>query len=322
MNLFKKRAFLLAFFAYFFSSLIFAQGVKKSAVQIKNEALQKDSVQESIEYISSQLSLAETPKDRRSLLYFLGQLQEQLGMYVSASQSYVEAAGIAATDAEGMPKATSERLVLFAVRCCLQSGDYETADSYLQSEVSASKDETVRAFVKLYSAWSALCKAKSLQEISDTLALLKAYSEMQSMKAVQAPVLLTLWYLTANEEYGAALQRDFPLSPECAIVKGNAHIMSVPFWYFVPRVLHEEVTPASQSQASVAPVTRLQLGLFRKEENAHALIERVREKGFAAYSFSEQRASGTVYYIVVVDDTDGSTAKRLREAGFECYELP
>ena len=49
-----------------------------------------------------------------------------------------------------------------------------------------------------------------------------------------ASILFTLWYITGEKEYSSALQKEFPLSPETAVVKGTAQIMSVPFWYFVP----------------------------------------------------------------------------------------
>ena len=85
-------------------------------------------------------------------------------------------------------------------------------------------------------------------------------------------------------------------------------------------------TPAAQG-AGAAPETpargkRQQLGLFRDESNAAALISRLEKKGFNAYSYPDKRSSGTVYYVVVVDDDSaGSVGHRLRESGFECYPV-
>lgn len=73
-----------------------------------------------------------------------------------------------------------------------------------------------------------------------------------------------------------------------------------------------------------APVKKVmeQLGLFRKKENADALISRAKEKGFNAYCYTETRASGTTYYIVVVDENaDGTMGRKLRAAGFDCYPV-
>lgn len=69
-------------------------------------------------------------------------------------------------------------------------------------------------------------------------------------------------------------------------------------------------------------ITREQLGLFRSKKNAEDLVLRVKEKGFNAYYYSETRASGTTYYIVVVDENKENTiGKKLRAAGFDCYPV-
>ncbi|MCH5295426.1 MAG: SPOR domain-containing protein [Treponema sp.] len=306
----------------------------ETAAQLRDNALSQLSVQESISYLKANLEKCAAPKDRRSVLYFTGTLQEQLGLYSDASANYAKAAGIAAGDADGMPKVSAEHLVLDAVRTALCAGEYDTADSYLNSAVRSSKDEAVRAYVNLYSVWSALCRAASAREAEDSVSILKAYSTMQSMRPVRPGVLLTLWYLTDEKEYADALRKEFPKSPEAGIVSGTVQIMSVPFWYFVPRAEHSaaEAYPSSSAAdtgaSSSAPAKtnpkgrRQQLGLFRNEANAAALIERLKSKGFDGYFYTETRASGTTYYIVVVDENaEGNMGLRLRDAGFECYEV-
>ena len=230
------KKLLLAFFACVASASIFAQN-KKSAEIIKKEALKQETVLDSIDYLKHNLDFADTAADTRSLLYYTGTLQEQLGLYTDAGNSYAKAAGIAAHDASNMPKVTSEQLVLNAVRANLCAGNWETADSYLNSAVRNSKNETVSATVKLYSVWSELCKASSVPgaDISDSLELLKAYSSMHSMKSVKAQVLFTLWHLTSARIYADELNREFPLSPESSVANGKSQIMRVPFWYFVPK---------------------------------------------------------------------------------------
>ena len=174
------KKLLLAFFACVASASIFAQN-KKSAEIIKKEALKQETVLDSIDYLKHNLDFADTAADTRSLLYYTGTLQEQLGLYTDAGNSYAKAAGIAAHDASNMPKVTSEQLVLNAVRANLCAGNWETADSYLNSAVRNSKNETVSATVKLYSVWSELCKASSVPgaDISDSLEL-KGNSRLSS----------------------------------------------------------------------------------------------------------------------------------------------
>ncbi len=351
MNLVKKfTAFLVIFIALSFVS---AQ-TKKTASAIQKEALGKESIFDSIEYLKKNISEAASPSDTRSLLYFTGQLQEQLGLYTDASASYAKAAGIAAQDATGMPKVTSEQLVLCAVRASLCAGNWETASSYLDSEVRNSKNENIIALTKLYSVWSELCRASSDdgQGISDSVELLKAYSTMQSMKSVRPQVLLTLFHLTEDSSYADTLKKEYPESPEYAVASGQAELARAPFWYFVPKLSSEKKeTPSAKSNTSTEetvksevtvtetkntsteeneappltekkPGKKQQLGLFRDKANADDCIRNAKSKGFSAYSYTETRSSGTTYIIVVVDENaEGTIGKQLKEAGIDCYAI-
>ncbi|MEE0353058.1 SPOR domain-containing protein [uncultured Treponema sp.] len=334
------KKLLLAFFVCVSSVSLFAQN-KKSAEIIKREALKQETVLDSIDYLKRNLDFADTAADTRSLLYYTGTLQEQLGLYTDAGNSYAKAAGIAAHDASNMPKVTSEQLVLNAVRANLCAGNWETADSYLNSAVRNSKNETVSATVKLYSVWSDLCKASSVPgaDISDSVELLKAYSSMQSMKSVKAQVLFTLWHLTSARVYAEELNREFPLSPESSVANGKSQIMRVPFWYFVPkensasssqnRYAENSEVPAKESsvQSEIPlsqkhPGKKQQLGLFKKKENADDCIRKAKQKGFDAYCYTETRSSGTTYFIVAVDENSSMTmGQKLKNAGIDCYTI-
>lgn len=334
------KKILLAFFVCVASASVFAQN-KKSAEIIKREALKQETVLDSIDYLKRNLDFADTAADTRSLLYYTGTLQEQLGLYTDAGNSYAKAAGIAAHDASNMPKVTSEQLVLNAVRANLCAGNWETADSYLSSAVRNSKNETVSATVKLYSVWSDLCKASSVPgaDISDSVELLKAYSSMQSMKSVKAQVLFTLWHLTSARVYAEELNREFPLSPEASVANGKSQIMRVPFWYFVPkensasssqnRYAENSEVPAKESSvrseiplSQKHPGKKQQLGLFKKKENADDCIRKAKQKGFDAYCYTETRSSGTTYFIVAVDENSSMTmGQKLKNAGIDCYAI-
>ena len=334
------KKLLLAFFVCVSSVSLFAQN-KKSAEIIKREALKQETVLDSIDYLKRNLDFADTAADTRSLLYYTGTLQEQLGLYTDAGNSYAKAAGIAAHDASNMPKVTSEQLVLNAVRANLCAGNWETADSYLNSAVRNSKNETVSATVKLYSVWSDLCKASSVPgaDISDSVELLKAYSSMQSMKSVKAQVLFTLWHLTSARVYAEELNREFPLSPESSVANGKSQIMRVPFWYFVPKENsasssqnrygeNSEVPAKESSVQSEIPLSqkhpgkKQQLGLFKKKENADDCIRKAKQKGFDAYCYTETRSSGTTYFIVAVDENSSMTmGQKLKNAGIDCYTI-
>ena len=349
-NIFIASAIVLSIL---FCAQAFAQS-SSNAKKISDASLTQDTVLESVDYLKSHLKEAATLADKRSLLFFTGTLQEQLGLYEDASMSYAQAAGIAAGDADGMRKVTSEQLVLNAVRASLCAGDFETADKYLNSAVRSSKDENILAYINLYSQWSALCKAENFEETKDSVALLKAYSGMDSMKSVKPQVLLTVWYITGEDEYGDMLKKEFPLSLEAGVVTGKVQIMSSPFWYFVPHKggVAEEENEATEkiekdisadvvdstkgsksndvktsdvavdSNSGSGKITREQCGLFRDKVNAENLVKALKEKGFASSITEETRASGTTYYIVVVNENaDGTMGLKLKDAGFECYPV-
>lgn len=310
------------------------------------EAAKKETVDESVTYLKTQISKMTVPAEKRATYVFLASLQEQMALYADAQKSYATAAGIAAGDAEGMPKKSNEQLVLDAVRCALCCGDFSTADSYLNSAVRNSKNETIQSYIKLYAQWSALCRAETVADLQEPIALLQAYAKVDSMKVVHPAIYLTLWYVTGEKSYSQEITKKFPKSIEASIVKGDAQLLPTPFWFFVPKAGEIEngvgtfVTPEESSAAETKTsgaagnvkaketaetsekITKWQLGLFKTESNAKLLAEEVCAKGFKAYVISEKRASGTVYYLVLVDeDKSGNIADRLRSSGYDCYAL-
>lgn len=336
---------LLALFSslMLFASLAFGQSAKETS----QKAMEASSAGEAVEILKKQIPQAKNAADKRALLTFLGGLQEQLGAYKDASASYAQAAGISAPNVEGFPKKTNPQLVLDAVRCSLCSGDSATADNYLNSAVRNSQDETIQAYIKLYEVWSRLCQIESNSQLDESVALLKAYSDFPSMKAVQPSVLLTLWYVTGQESWGKKLRAAFPKSPEAAIVAGNVQMTPAPFWYFMPKkgsaleaaaesAAESQSVPMEKSDDSSAgadsddssqsegseKIKKQQLGLFKNRDNAQGLCDRLKEKGFKPYITEETRPSGTTYFIVVVDENaKGNIGEQLRSAGFECYPI-
>ena len=325
--------------AGFLCASIFAAELTASFVT--SEAAKKDSVEESVSYLKTQISKMSVAAEKRATYIFLASLQEQMALYDDAQKSYAQAAAIAAGDAEGMPKKSNEQIVLDAVRCALSSGDYATADSYLNSAVRNSKNATVQAYIKLYTQWSALCKADVVADIQEPVVMLQAYLKVDSMNTVKPAVLLTLWYVTGDTSYSQQITKLYPKSIEASIVKGDAQLLPTPFWFFVPKsgeaeqgtgTFAEVETPKNDSAksaggtgtdtSSVAPAkfTKWQLGLFRTENNAKLLADEVKAKGFDAYITTEKRASGTTYFIVLVrEDKTGNVADRLRSSGYDCY---
>lgn len=325
-----KKLFLITLFFLSFS-LIFAQ---TKAKDIKAQAVRKSTVEESVAYVKDQIKGLTLATEKRAAYVFLASLQEQLSLYGDAQKSYATAAGIAAGDAEDMPKKTNEQLVIDAVRCALCCGDYPTADSYLNSAVRNSKDAGIQSYIKLYTQWSALCRAENVDDLNEPLELLKAYLKVQSMSSVHPVILLTLWYVTGDKSWSSQIVKNYPASTEAAIVNGDVQLLPTPFWFFVPKsgvaeqgtgTFKEDISvePAAAQTAAATPAknTKWQLGLFKTESNAKLLCEEVKQKGFNAYVTNETRSSGTTYFIVLVKDDGTGTADKLRSAGYDCYPV-
>lgn len=323
-----KKTFIFIFLLS--TAFLFAEPKAKDII---SDAAAKASVDESISLLQNSLKSVTVASERRALYIFLASMQEQLSLYPEAQKNYVSAAGISAADAEGVVKKSNEQLVVDAVRCALCCGDYESADSYLNSAVRNSKNPEIISYVKLYTQWSSLCKANSVSDLTEPLELLKAYLKVESMKSVHPVILLTLWYVTGDGSWSSSILANFPKSTEAAIAKGDIQLLPTPFWFFVPKsgfaeqgtgTFTEIATPAATNPVinTSSKTTKWQLGLFKTESNAKLLCEEVKKKGFDAYVTTETRASGTTYYIVLVkDDNTGTTADKLRSSGYDCYPV-
>ena len=379
---------------------------KQSSIarQICDSSMEQGSPQKAMTYLEKEIEKASLPEDKRALYAYLGNLQEMLSMYSEAQRSYASAAGIAAGDAPGLPKKSSEALVIDAVRCALCAGESETALSYLNSAVRNSKSEKIQAEIKLYEQWARLSIAQNLSQTMEAEAMLKVYLTLSSMDYVKAQILLTLWYITGEKTYSDQLLANYSQTSEAAIVSGKIQILPTPFWFFLPRkslleeAMKETKSASEEKESSKASenfsnqssreinqissekaeesakdqsknessfqqsqtksgtkadaqnekspvlteskseeknsslpeessnksekIPKLQLGLFRDKNNAISFLERVQKEGFAPYIQEEVRQSGTVYYLVIVDENrDKTMGLKLKSAGFESYPI-
>lgn len=338
MNLFFRSKISVFLVFLVFTPKVFAS----SANEIIDQAIQKskdsDNLSQVIYFVEQSVSSVTEDSDVRALYTFLGQLNEQVGLFKEACNWYAKAAGI-----PGVPTKealTSEQLVLAAIRSALSGGDYETAESYLTS-IRGSKNQETFAFVRLYTAWAYLSRAETQDDLLEPIALLKSYATMPQMKIVQPAVYLTLWYVTGEASWKSKLLAEFPKAPETAVTSGKAEILPSPFWFFLPQTetydlgqtleeaqseVEEKTVVASTDTTETTQgkhkIICQQLGFFRNKENASRLMERVRQARFLPELKEEVRASGTTYFVVIVpEDDSGNTGLKLKTAGFECYPV-
>ena len=351
-----RNKFFLALSVFLFTcAFVHPSSVNMSAKAVMSESSQFKTLDESIEYLRKTVPNLKNAADRRYGYAFLGSIQEQIGQYADAQKSYAVAASIDAGDAVGVPKKSSEQLVIDSVRCALSVGDYASADRYLSSAVKNSKDEKIIAYVKLYTQWSSLCKAEEFSDTKNAVSTLNSYLSQKSMKIVYPQILLTLYHITGDGAYSKRLKSDYPDSMECGILRGKASLLPTPFWFFVPRseTVGAQVVPAENEKnhgavseknpekSDKSKIDKIktdekkstgtksengrkqQIGYFRDEDNANNLLEKLKKAGFSGKVQKEKKSSGNTYYLVYVeDDENGSVGKKLRAAGFDCYPLP
>lgn len=332
--------------------------------------LPEDSVASKMDELKKTAQTASSPEQKVTAYSQLASLQEQLGFYSDAKNSWSLAANYSAAVnvSQGNASTAAEAPLLGAVRCALSTGDTASADYIMSTAFLQEVSPETHAYVKLYAVWSWLCKVETAEELSQPVAVLQNALLQSSMQTVKPIVLLTLWYLTGDQTYATQLHTSFPGSPEDAVANGGAVIMPAPFWYFVPAVRPEQAasreataaytntaaSPAvsasttasastsatsgsasspsettasatkadSASSADSTTVVYQQLGFFRDKANAQTLVERVAKSGFKAEIREEKRASGTVYYAVVVpENADETIGQQLKNAGYECYPV-
>lgn len=323
-----------------------------TALSVTESAAKEETVQSSIAFVKAAIPAADTSADKRSMYALLGSLQESLALYDDAQKSYAAACAISASDAEGVPRVSNEMLVLDAVRCALCAGDSGAARRYLSS-IADSQDKEVQSWAALYTQWCAISDASSVEQTKAPLTRLKSYSTDDAYIAVRPQILLTLWYVGGDNAAGQALLKEWPQSVEAAIVSGKVHMLPVPFWYFVPRTDADTSTAAKAPPVASQPDTGehserdeairlsgrsadtdaedendnrtrprlIQLGLFRERANAEHLASSLTSKGFQPVITTETRASGTTYYIVVIEHPTVNIEASLRTAGYEFYPV-
>lgn len=315
--------------------------------------LPEDSVSSKMDELKKTAQTASSAEQKVTAYSQLASLQEQLGFYADAKNSWSLAANYSAAVkvANGNASSAAEAPLLGAVRCALSTGDTASADYIMSTAFLQSVSAETQAYVKLYAVWSWLCKVETLEELAQPVAVLQNALQQSSMQIVKPVVLLTLWYLTGDETYAAQIHDSFPGSPEDAVANGGAVIMPAPFWYFVPAVRPEQAasretdassnttagtasagtaassgsgtaTASSAASSDSTKVVYQQLGFFRDKANAQVLVDRVAKSGFKAEIREEKRSSGTVYYAVVVpENADETVGQQLKNAGYECYPV-
>lgn len=349
-----KKTFFMIAFCFIFLGGIFAQ-TKKTPESIlgitEATVLESLDTEEGIKKLQNALKTKLSIEEQLNIYSFLAKLQEQTAKYQDAQKNYSIASNLSASiNASKTGNAVADfNLLLGAVRCALSCGDTSSADFILSTAFISCTDVKIISYVKLYAVWSWLCKADDATEVLQPIAVLDSVLQDPSAISIHPQSLLTLWYVTGKKTYAEKLQKDFPTSPECALVEGKISVMPAPFWYFVPASRPEAVAEAESAKKSQVneksetitenskseeiavsstsinteestKVVTQQLGFFSNKNYAQDLIGRLKAKGFNPKIKEEIRPSGTTYFAVYVEENlEGTMGDQLKKAGFECY---
>jgi hypothetical protein len=147
-------------------------------------------------------------------------------------------------------------------------------------------------------------------------------------------IYYSLWKIEGDQIWRKKLLEDYPKSPEGLILSGenaaNPAVSAVPspLWLFMgaepPQGTAEILvqSPSAEPPARPGDPLMLQTGLFSREENARALVERLRSAGFSPL-VTPKTLKDASYWVVGV--RPGQDYKRtillLKNAGFEAFPV-
>lgn len=240
--------------------------------------------------------------------------------------------------------------LLSAAVCLIAMGEWEKADADVKTVLLTGQDGPSIQRARYLGAVIEAAKAeKSNIEPLRTLADQKEFADLRPV------TLFLLWKITGDSDYRSRLLRDHGSSIEAQIATAesstdtsltnppqtNPLLARTPFWLLLPgrpslspvalslgptknAAVGEKNPVATSSSDSTGggEAGTLQIGLFRKEENAQDLAKRLKAKGFSG-KISRRIVNGESFWAVTVDplkDTDGMIMK-LKDAGFESFPL-
>ncbi len=208
-------------------SLLFIFAPIYSQSRVGDIVSNDSSIETTVSELKKIVETGRNTEEKYEAALVLAQLQEQFGEYTDASLYYTTAASLIGTQS-----AKGQELLLGAVRCALLIGDVSRADFLLSTALSSITDTEAKAKANLYAVWSWVIKAENEDELDGPISVLNSYVTLESMKSVRPSLLLTLHHLTGEKAWSDQLEKEYPHSPETAVVQGKAQLMPTPFWFF------------------------------------------------------------------------------------------
>ena len=220
-----RKRFAIAFIFFCVITHCFSQQIANEKVL---NVVVNNTIDDSLTLLETMANDVNGPNEERvASSIFLAQLIEQKGDFLKACQYYTNASAI-----EGTDTALGQNLLLDAVRCTLSTADVLRGDFLLSTAMANPQNSSIRARANIYAVWSWILKTQSKDELLGPVSALEAYLNLDYMVEFKPTILLLLNYITEDSKWDAQLRKEFPLSPETAIVSDSAKITPSPFWYF------------------------------------------------------------------------------------------
>jgi hypothetical protein len=335
------RRFLCLFFVLAFSAQLFAaegEGKPKTDLSVSDELAR----------LTTDAYAYPSGSKRRDALAELALLRELSGDLEGASSAWADAAFAAG---EGR----DDTALLEAARCLIAIGEIDRAFADLRTVLITGRDKVAISRARYLGA-----QLSAFRGDEDAVATLSAFVDDDEYADRRATTLYLLWLLTSDGSFRDRLVTDHPKSPEATLAsapeRASVSISQTPLWLFfpargelpqsnaapLPKVAASPVAPAvppSTASAAAPPATppaslsapdtaepsrpiALQIGLFRREENAKVLMKKLDTAGFKAET-TRRVVGSDEYYAVTVSggSKPDETALRLKDAGFESFPL-
>jgi tetratricopeptide (TPR) repeat protein len=269
---------------------------------------------------------------KKSALNEKAQLLEMTGNIEEAARIWNEAAFVTSNNRD------DEALLRSAV-CFAAMGEYSQSDAALKTILLTGKNtETLKAARYL------AAQIEVLRNGEKGFPVLLSFLNDAEYSSSKPGIYYLLWKVSGNESYKSTLIADFSESPEAQLARDDNSAVTqtiTPMWLLFPGreqlLFSAPITEApaaanttvrtdgkngeNPSDESEMPVL-IQVGLYSKKENAQAMIDRLKAKGFAG-TISEKNVSGITYWQVTLPSgaDANKTIMTLKDAGFESFPV-
>lgn len=290
--------------------------------------------------------------ERRALFLRWAAALELTGRWEEAAARYEEAAFAA-------PGQRDTESLLWAARAWLAAGETEKALSILRILGAASPEASVRSRSLVLEGWARLIEGSA----AEARALAARAVSSPPDREILLAALTLLWAASEGPSRGEAaarIRRDFPGTPEAAMVESGA-VPPAAHWLLTPAGggARPSGAPAPGSPAAAPPgstgstapaapppaaasapgpasvpgpaaarpsdpsrIVSFQAGAFSEERNAGALVKELSGKGFSAVVERRERGGKPLWVVLVPAGEDSqATLLRLKDAGYETYPV-